>query len=325
MEVGDVIPSGCGALAAWSTRTLATNALECSTRLVGFDGSALGSPIAHPSLGSITEASASISLATNGSGFGALEVDETGSRFLAMDPEGHEQGAAISLGADNCMSLEALDGAWSFLRGAPSLSTPGALDVLDPATGKETTTPLAIPAGQALWERLRFDDGSFLIDSFREDSTGADTTWLAPFAKDGAAIGPQLVVPDVHTAPVWLVVTKDGALAAWWSGSFFALPIDRFGAPTGPLQTVVADKDIYELVVLPVPDGDVLAAWTELEPSNDFATYVVALAPDGTPRGPATLVASPAGEARLRGVVEPNGARALLVTGMSALPLTCVH
>jgi hypothetical protein len=171
-----------------------------------------------------------------------------------------------------------------------------------------------------------FDDFSFLIDSFAEDpKTGVYTAWLTLFGADGQALGAELVVPSGHTAPVWLAATRNGALAAWSWNSLFVLPVDRSGAPTGPSQTVVANKEIYEMAILPAPDGDVLAVWTELEPDNVFAMYVEALAPDGTARGPATLVQRPAAEVRIRGVVERSGARALLTIGTEALPLTCVH
>ncbi len=324
-----VLPTECGALTAWyeNDDPAHKGTISWSTRVVGFDGAATAPPVPHPGLSATTNAAASLSLAMGSSGIGALEDDETGCHFLELDRGGHDQGAPIALGAPGCIAIAAVGSRWSFLRAGVGGVTPATLDLLDPGTGHETLTVLGVPSGQVLWDRLVFDDGSFLVDTFREEAKYTD--WLEPFAPDGAAAGPQIPVAGFDSAPVWLASAGSGAVAAWTWGALHVLPVDRHGAPAGLERAVVTGQTIYGMVVLPAPDGDVLLAWMSLEAGSHFSTYVQALAPDGTARGPATQLETNVDNSRIYGAVAPDGTRALLARqrqdGIVALPLSCGH
>jgi hypothetical protein len=331
LEIGGVIASGCGTLVAWSTSDIqGAGTLSWATRKVGFDATPIGPVVAHPSLTAQTLASGSISLAVNGPTLGALEFDETGCRFLALDAAGNEKAGVVPLGSPSCSGLSALDAGWSFLQADQSFGSPLHLEKLDSTAMHLTDVPLPTPDGQVLWERLVFDDGSFLVDTFAENPTTAVyTDWLEPYDKTGLAESQETVVNGFESAPVWLVATKTGALEAWSGTGIYARAINRNGVPTGLLQTLAEGATIHEFALLPVPNGDVLAVWSQVEANSDMSLHAQPLGSDGgVPLGADTPLGNANGAQRIYGAVEPGGARAVLMMarqdGLAAIPLSCI-
>ena len=317
--LGDATASGCGVLVAWST--LGADSVAWTTRWVDFDGAVLAPPVAHPSLTAQTNANAAISLAEGG----MLEDDTTGCHFVTVDTSGHEQDFT-SLGAPGCTSLARAGARWSFLRrsenGGGSLVTFG--------NGPQVETPLAFADAQAVWDRVVLADGSFIASGFWEDAqTAVYTDWLTPFDANGAPLGASVVVPGFDQAPVLLARGGDHVMAAWQWTNVTALPVSTLGAPLAPSQSVTTDAPIYELSLFTQPNGDVLVAWIVLdEKTDDMSLHARVIAPDGTPRAAETLLASGLESAQVRGAIESNGARALLVVStkdgtIEALPLEC--
>ena len=106
------------------------------------------------------------------------------------------------------------------------------------------------------------------------------------------------------------------------------MPTDRDGAATGALHTIAVGGSLYGMTVVPVPNGDAMLLWLELAASNGFTLFAQAIAPDGTPRAPATLIRKSSDQSRIYAVVDPRGDRALLVFqdgGVRTLPLECVR
>ncbi|HEY1954582.1 MAG TPA: hypothetical protein VGH28_03205 [Polyangiaceae bacterium] len=329
LEIEGVIRTGCEALVAWASWDSSGDATSVwTTATLGFDGASDGT-VAHPGLSAKITGSPSLSLAQNGGRVGALESDETGCRFVALDASGHETSSVVSAGATGCGLLAPDGDAFSFLRAQDGELTPVTLTKLDASGQPGSPTTLSLPSGQALWDRLAFDDQTFLLYTFIEDTTtGAYTGWLAPFDATGATLAPQVTETGVPTAPLSLAATKSGALASWTWSSAKVRPIERHGAPTGPDVDVTGPATVYDTLLVPAPDGDVLFAWTELDGAA-FSLHAIALAPDGTPRGPATVLDPKMDDARLYGAVESTGARALLVRstidGLAASSLDCVE
>ncbi len=329
LQLGGAAAVTCGALVAWYTVTPEpSGALTWSTRLVGFDGAPLAQAVTHPALGSATDTSAAISLAVGGARVGALVSDAVGCKFGTLDMEGHDTAGALPLGTGRCFGLAARGSGWSFLRAAGTDSTPPLqLAELDSA-GHELDETLAAAVDQTAWERLTFGDGSFLLDTFREDlSTSTDTNWLTPYDAAGDALGPRVAVDGFDSAPVWLVAAGQSALAFWSWDALYARPVGREGVATGASKNVSGKATIYELRAAALPDGDVLMVWKALEAASRFGLYAVSLAPDGTPRGTPTRVAGQLESSFVEISVEPTGARAVLISdevgGLQALPITC--
>jgi hypothetical protein len=331
LDVPGAVEGPCGAVVAWYTLdTSGTGHTDWSTRAIGWSGAPFESATAHQSLSAATKASAGLSLALGPSGVGALESDETGCRFVALDALGHDQASGIELGTTRrCFGLAPRDEDWSFLLSEPNGLGPGWLDVLDPSSEDQTLSPLASPAERILWDRVVFDDGAFLTTAFSEDSaTTVYADWLQGFDANGAALGPPLAVDGFDSAPVWLSRAGNAALAAWSDGGVIVVrPVDRSGAPAGPAIQYPSEEPIYGLSVMPAPDGDVLLVSTHLGADNQLRVRVRALAPDGSARGAPTEVGAPPSAERIFGAVSPSGERAILFwrveDGVQATPLTC--
>lgn len=328
-EIDAMLRTGCDALVAWVMWDAAGAAPSVwRTLAIDFGGHGVADPIVHPGLAAQVSGSPVLSLAQNGSRVGALESDETGCRFVALDLLGDEIASVAPVGSPGCGALAPAGGGFSFVLTTGDGLTPATLTALDASGSPGATTTLGLPAGQVFWDRLAFDDQSFLVYTFLEDvSTANDTDWLAPFDASGSALGPQQTMSAIVTAPVTLVPTKTGALGAWTWSAGNVRPLDRHGVPTGPDVNVTGSATVYGTLLLPTPDGDVLYVWSQLDGSS-FSLHAIALAPDGTPRGPATLLDDDVEDARLFGAVESSGDRALLVRmtskGVESRTLDCV-
>jgi hypothetical protein len=316
---GAATASGCGLIAAWSVQEGDTTVW--STQWIGFDGAALAPIVAHPSL-TFSSTSSTMSLAEGG----MLEVDSTGCHFVAVDASGEEQGAVKTFASDDCRSLSGAGTKWSFLSIASQGG--GSLVTLDGAT--QTETPLVLAQPEYVWDRVVLSDGSFLASSFWEDAnTATYTNWLTPFDAKGEALGPSVAVAGFDAAPLLLARAGDHAMAGWDWSTVEALPVDAKGSALASAQTITADNPIYELSLFTQPNGDVLVAWVVLGgPTNDMSLHARVVAPDGTPRGPETLLETGLASVQIHGAIESTGARAVLVLTtnegkVEALPLTC--
>ncbi|MGD0528402.1 MAG: hypothetical protein ABSE49_24920 [Polyangiaceae bacterium] len=178
-------------------------------------------------------------------------------------------------------------------------TTPTSLVAIDGSGDPISTTPLGDPADYALWSRLVFDDGSFLLNAFREDSTtGVYSGVLEHFDAQGNTLSPSVAQP-ANAAPLMLAVTPGGALASWWteiSAAAFA-PLDPSGGEAGSVTTVPFTAAPYGEALAATPSGDVLVTLLEdaVEMNDTWTIYIQEHAPDGTPRGPLVALPSPIG------------------------------
>ncbi len=142
---------------------------------------------------------------------------------------------------------------------------------------------------------------------------------------------------------VLLAETKLGVMAAWTgfnvaepSGEgVFVRTLDMDGQPTAPTIALAAPGAgaLYEFTLAASPSGDVIVARSELdEATASFRVYLIALGPDGTPRGAPTSLGTFEQFTQPRIFVDVDGKRALLVAsgaqaefthGVMTLPLRC--
>ena len=220
--LGSVIPVGCGVMLSWTTYAYVnpqTSQLTWTTRTVAFDGTTTGPENLHTALSVMSEASGAITLAASAIGVGAMVADEDGCRFLPLllyrrrhRPARHAGGLELSASPRAAR--------------APSrISLP---------TGREGDAHVARrdrrqrqirfddtargPTGvHALWGRLVYGDGSFLLNAFREDPTTAIYSGvLQHFDPQGNALSAAVAQP-ANAAPLMLAVAPGGALGSWWT------------------------------------------------------------------------------------------------------------
>jgi hypothetical protein len=311
-------PGAAETTVAWSTRSL------------GFDGAPLSDVRAHPGLTSKALGSGALALAASGGRVGALVSDSTGCRLTSFDPNGGDDGSVAALGGARCFALAGIGDGFTYLTTASDGSSPASLATIDARGAPRATAALGVAANRAVWDRLVFDDGSFLLYSFREDNVSAAyTSWLQHFDAQGAALAPEVDV-GANTAPVLLAPTAAGALAAWepvgaGGPRIEVVEIDRNGIATGVPKIFPIAGSLYGLSLVPVPDGDVILVWLEEtgSGSSNWALSARALGPDGAARGPGTVILEGVEAEPVHGVVEETGGRALVVFGLQALPLVC--
>jgi hypothetical protein len=242
-----------------------------------------------------------------------------------IDDGGNEQGAPLNF-ASGCSNLARVGSKWSFLE---LNAGPGTSLVVFDGT-QSTEMPLAFSKEQYAWDRVVFDDGSFVVSGFWEDvNTQKTTNWLTPFDAHGNPLNAGAPVLGFDSAPVILARAGDQAMAGWNGSTIEVMPVDAKAQSLGATQTVTTDTPVYELSMFAEPNGDVLVAWIVLGGStNDMSLHARVVAPDGTPRGPETLLESGLATVQIHGAIESTGARAVLVVTtnkgkVEALPLTC--
>ncbi len=338
--LGSVIPVGCGIMLAWSTYTYVdpqTSELSWTTRAVAFDGTTTGPERVHTSLGVESEASGSIQIAASATGIGALVVDEFNCRFLGLDLTGADVGSPVTQSASSCFGLASVGaGGFSYLvADGPQGSTPTSLVTIDASGAPIATRPLGDPPANALWGRLVFGDGSFLLNAFREDPmTEVYTGVLQHFDAQGDALSTSVAQP-IDAAPVMLAVTPSGALASWWTSDSAAafVPLAPSGAPAGATTQAPFYDAPYGEALASTPSGDVVVTLLEdaIEMDDTWTIYVQERASDGTPRGPLVPLPSPIGgfdPGDVTPIVAPDGVHALVVYvngGIHTVPLVCAE
>ena len=336
--LGSVIPVGCRVMLAWSTYTYVdpqTSQLTWTTRAVAFDGTATGPERVHTSLGVESQASGSIQIAASSTGIGALVVDEYDCRFLGLDLTGADVGSPVTQSATSCFGLASVgSGGFSYLvADGPQGSTPTSLVTIDGSGTAIATRPLGDPPANALWGRLVFGDGSFLLNAFREDPmTGVYTGVLQHFDAQGDALSTAVAQP-INAAPVMLAATPSGALASWWTSDSAAafVPLAPSGAPAGAVTEVPFYDAPYGEALASTASGDVLVTLLEdaVDMGDAWTIYVQERASDGTPRGPLVALPSPIGgfdPSDVTPIVAADGVHALVVYvngGIHTVPLVC--
>jgi hypothetical protein len=340
-SLGSIIPVGCGVLLSWTTSMYVdpqTSTLTFTTRGVAFDGTTTGPETTHSSLTVMSQSSGSIELASGATGVGALVMDEFNCRFLGLDVTGADTGGPVTQASPGCGGLASLGAAgFSYLvaDGAEG-STPTTLVTIDGHGGPISSRPLGDAPDNALWGRLVFGDGSFLLNAFREaPPNDVYTGVLQHFDAAGNSLSPPAEQPP-NAAPVMLAVTPSGALASWWPSDSDAafVPLDPSGAEAGSVTTVPIVDAPYGEALASTPSGDVMVTLLEdaVEMNDTWTIYVQERAPDGTPRG--ALVALPSPSDATGGfdpgdvtpIVAADGVHALLVYvngGVFTRPLRC--
>ncbi len=305
-------------IAAWSVQE--GDSIVWSTQWIGFDAAPLAPVAAHPSL-TVQSTSSTISLAEGG----MLEDDSTGCHFVGVDASGQEQGAVKTFASD-CRSLAGAGSNWSFL----SIGSQGGGSLVTFDAAEQSETPLVFPQQEYVWDRVVLADGSSLVSSFWEDAnTATYTNWVTPFDAHGNSLGPSVAVAGYDSAPLLVARAGDHAMVGWSFSTIEVMPVDAKGNALGPAQTISADHPTYELSLFTQPNGDVLVAWTVLgNPTNDLSLHARIVAPDGTPRGPETLLETGLATVQIDGAIESTNARAVIVVTtnegkVEALPLTC--
>jgi hypothetical protein len=336
VTMGAVIAVGCGVLVSWTTiADVGESSAEATwtTRAAAFDGTPTGPAMAHPSLTVASVSGGTIELAANANGVGALVDDPIDCRFLPLDATGADRGPVVTVTGSVCLGLTA-NGSTSFsyvTANGPEGATPSSLVTIDDQGAPIATRALGDPPYRAIFARAVFGDGSFLLDTFEEDTlTAVYSGWLQHFSADGTALSaPVISIPNA--APAQLAVTPSGALSSWWMGDSAAFaPVDPSGAIVGPVQSEPFTEAPYGEALASTPSGDVLVTLLESSASGEsWTVFVQEQAPDGTPRGPLTPLPNPPGEfdpSNITPIVAVDGAHALLVyenAGVHALPLVC--
>jgi hypothetical protein len=334
-QLGSVIPVGCDVLIGWvagSPSGMNNIQLDWYTLLATFDGAAAGPTRRHPSLSDVTAASATFELAAGAGGAAAMAVDQNGCRFLPLDETGADRGPPVTLGEFDCVSLAGTAASFSLLY-TRDANTPTTLLTVDGSGAILSSRTLADAPMRVLWSRLVRSDGSFLLNTFAEDSTTAVyTDWLQGFDSQGNALASSFT-SAADIAPVLLAETQRGALAAWSFGYVAFEPVDGTGAPLGPPQSTPLSQSIYGEALASMANGDVLATVLVLDsPSNAWTILVQERGPDGTERGGFSAFSGPPDGFQpdtVQVLAAPDGGHALLVytdeanPGIHTLPIAC--
>jgi hypothetical protein len=306
--------------------------LDWYTLLATFDGAAAGPTRRHPSLSEVSSASVTFELAAGAGGAAALAVDQNGCRFLPLDETGADRGPPATLGEFDCVSLAGTATSFSLLY-AQAATTPTTLLTVDGNGAPLSSRALGDAPMRVLWGRLVRTDGTFLLNTFAEDSaTTIYTDWLQGFDSQGNALSSS-VATAANIAPVLLAETQLGALAAWSFADVAFEPVDGTGAPLGPPQSTHVSQSMYGEALASMANGDVLATLLVLDsPSNVWTILVQERAPDGTARGGFSSFSGPPDSFQpdtVKVLVAPDGEHALLVytdeatPGIHTLPIAC--
>jgi hypothetical protein len=336
-----VVPSGDGVIATWSTLDDEPSS-TWSTRPLWFDATpraAIRTHLTFPTAGGVYVNV--MSLAVSGVAFAGLVDDPlNGCRFVPLDGDGDDLGASVVVAPPGtaCSDLAAVAGGFSFLSTDGSGDGRWTLSTVA-ADGSPRASLLLATASPSVGGRLVLRDDSFLLGTFEQTDAGALATSLQHLAPDGSPLASPFLLTDSSASLVSMAETHGGALTAWLgdASSIFVLPVDGDGRATSTPSRLPRPGagPLYGFTLAPAPNGDALLAFFELvESTSLYDLFVVALAPDGTPRGPVTPLGTFADLGVVRVVVEaPAGLRALLVfsgglgdtpDGVQALPLGCL-
>lgn len=337
-DVESMIPSAGGALVAWSTEDGAT--AGWSTRAVGFDGTpraAVSAPL-PTFVVPVGEFAETVSLAGQGCAFGGLGHDSVdGCHFVPLDENGAAAGPVVTLQGPSaaCTGLGPAQGGYSFLRNSISSDT-GPIDLVSlDAAGSVLATRSLLFEGELNGGRLVLPDRSFLLST--QDGAGEDL--MQRFSSAGTPIAAAAQITSGPVLNPLVAATSAGAMVGWGalgagSGGVFLRPLDEDGHPVAAEALVAAtvQEDLFGFTLAGTPAGDVLLAWFDLDETMQYDLHVMAVGPDGAPRGAPASLGTFQTLVDVHALVEADGRRALIViTGAQvdadaavlAVPLAC--
>jgi hypothetical protein len=336
-----MVPSAGGALVSWFSLDGAPTS-TWRTRALDFDGtprSPIDTHLSFSSAGGIDDVDGDgLLLAGQGCTFVGLADDPTnGCRIVPLDENGASTGPAVGVEAAGagCGKLGQAPDGYAFVMISSDFAQADLVTVS--AAGSVLATTSLLSPAFAYGYRIVLRDGSFLNSTFEAPDGVANETRVQHFSPGGAQIAAAAVIANPAAAPAQMAETSAGALGAWpgLDGSLLVRPLDGDGHPVAAAASLAAtdEEAVHNLTLAGTPGGDVILAWSGLEGASTlFDVQVIALGPDGTPRGAPTLLGSFVTLEGLELVVDAGGRRALLVVGgtetdtsygVLAVPLAC--
>jgi hypothetical protein len=336
IDFESVVPTAGGALLAWASLDDAPTS-TWRTRAIDFDGEPRSGIDTHLSFPTADGASGML-LAGQACAFvGLAGAPSDGCRIVPLDENGASAGPAAGIEGAGvaCSKLGPAPDGYSFVTIASDFA--GADLVTVSAAGSVlATTSLPSPAF-AYGYRIVLSDGSFLISTYEAPDGTANESRVQHFSAGGAPIAAAAVIASPASFPVQMAETGAGALGAWTvdGSSLLVRPLDGDGHPVAAAALLAATNPgtMHGVTLAGTPGGDVILAWSDLEAASALVDlHVIALGPDGAPRGAPTFLGSFVTLGWPELVVEAGGQRALLVFagagvetsyGVLAIPLAC--
>jgi hypothetical protein len=321
----------------WGARAITT----WSARVLGFDGAPLGDIRVYLSdLNGAGFNVGGISLAADGCAFGGL-LEGSDCSFCMLE-DGDAGSCTTTVANSHCSGLGPSGDGFSFVGTALDTSLGSQLVTLGADGSLSGAMPLPVPSMAEVGPRFVLHDQSFLLTTLLPGDSGEPALGVQHFSAAGDALAPPLVITGSSASLAYLAETHDGVLAAWEAvggghpPGIYVAPLDRDGKPTASAQLVAAtiDAPLYGIGLAPTPGGDALLTWVFLVGGSSFELQVIALAPDGTPRGAPTTIGTYQSMGAPHAVVSPDGTKALLLISGSlssgpdavhVVPLACVR
>ncbi|MEC7520940.1 MAG: hypothetical protein VYE22_13785 [Myxococcota bacterium] len=332
VRFGQALARDCSALAVWArvTNDGGEITLDHVTRTFNWQGALTGEATPLEGL-SFESSAATLPRLARGDGHAAvMVVGEGACHFAPLDLDGRVRGASDRFPVVDgvCDGLAATPRGYSFVR---SGETPLTVHHVDPIGGELGEGRFA-PPRHALWDRLVYEDGSFLAAWHRVVPPGAPrVTTLQRLDVEGRPLGPEVELGE-DAFGVEIVPTAQGPLLVWSTSGpggvpLRVRPVDRDGLPRGDTLSAPA-LHAFDVAAAPTPDGDVLLAWIENHAPEDFRLRLQALDPAGAPRGEPNTIPLPEARPDLQVLVAPTGGLGLAIYSDSAFiraqPLRCV-
>ncbi|HEX8793898.1 MAG TPA: hypothetical protein VF765_23305 [Polyangiaceae bacterium] len=345
-----LVPSGNGALVSWFTIS-DPSAGTWDTRALNLDGtprSAIVSHLSFPTMGGVFTDVMSLAV-TPQCAFGGLVDDvASGCRFLPLDGDGNESGPVVSLSdatSGGCTYLGAAPDGFSYLQESPANGGP--IDLVDIGTDGSFQGRAHLGPLPGFGTRVVLQDQTSLIASFFENDSGVGplTEQVAHYDAKGAPLSPPLTLAT-NSGSILLMAQTAGHVVGAYIGDMrpmgeavYAVAIDGEGASIGAgpqaLDPTGRIGPIYGFSLDPLPSGDALLTWNELdENSTRYHLFAMELDPTGNPRQGVTNLGIFEDVANVRVIGGADGERALLVYsgmpmggtgGVHAQPLACAR
>jgi len=340
VQLGSVAALDCAVLASWirvRTATDGSSAITHWTRVLDMDGAPLGPILEHPSLAHDSVPWTTLELATGAGQIVGLTLRARRWVLVRLDGRGQELAEPIDVGADPWNGGLAVDAEGISFLAAGDVTQPLWLVRHDPLGAPRDRVMLPVSAGRSLGGRTRLEDGSFLLWTLHEDfATAIYEGWLERFDASGRPLGEEHALEE-NGVPVYVAETARGALATWMTAASGGLPlrlrpIDLEGGARGATRDAPAEGALYGLALEPTPDGGALVAWeaSHFREDPEWTLRVQSLDADGAPLAEPTTVWTDGHLGAWRIVVDPSGARALLVLSrnereVAVQPLSCAR
>jgi hypothetical protein len=340
-----VVPSYGGVLVTWFSLSEATTS-SWNTLALNLDGTSRSAVIPHlsfPTMGGVAVDSMSLAV-TPQCAFGGLVYDvASGCRFLPLDGNGNETGAVVSVaeGMSGCGALGPAPQGFSMLV-APGGSA-GMLQLVTVGVDGSFREQASLGGQPAAYERLVLHDETFLLASELENDAGDLVESVELYDARGVQQQPGSVVTTISGSVMRMVQTSTGVLAAFLASDpaspmglrVWVAPLADDGQPLASpvaLQTPGTGGEIYGFSLDASASGDALLSWNELDAQDHYDLYLMALGPDGSPRGQPTALGTYGAVGNVFATTSADGQHALLVLdgehfdgtgGVLARPMVC--